>query len=551
MGISEWMKTPTNYGQSTKRDDLGSFLQYAGSTLSGKPGVAQHVMDKFTLSRQMAYEDEQRRIALEQQQAQQQARAGAAAAGKARQEEARAAEWQSIFGQRQQNTPQQVSGPLSFGAGTPTPQQGLAGNIQEQGLTVGMRPSGPTTEHMENWGGQRGGLPVEGNRNAPPQMNGAPQGGLTFGAPKPQSNNITDEQMQRVIMAQNLDPKRVKQIKALYEFQQGMNEQPDYSGNVPLGYQFADPNNPRAGVKKIPGLPGEQTKPRGTTKLADGRLYWTDSLEDGTPELVNPGMEMPGAEPNAAEQKITRIMETLGTDRATAVAIVDGVVKTTIDPVTRQVTLTDLRTGRLWEGVGGGQPPEAQPSAPIQPPRVDFDEPFANTEDAFGAKGFIQGIANTVAGAVGAGVPFPETMETQNDFAVLKESLLNNIASGYKRQPPAWLLKNIEKLVPEAGKFWSGTADARNKLESIGRDLEREYNSTERQIGSRVLSPALQLELETRRAGLDNALAQVQQALDSFGAQQGDIPSPANRSEYDALPFGAEYRKDGKVYKKK
>lgn len=296
------------------------------------------------------------------------------------------------------------------------------------------------------------------------------------------------------------------------------NAGPEFSGNVPAGHMLADPSYPRAGVIPIPGAPGAKPKTRTKTKLADGRYYWDDSLDGSQgptrPQLVAPELEMPGQNSSEAEQKIARIMENLNTDEATAIAIVDGVVKTTLDPVTREVILTDMRTGQPWQGVDGQQGSGQTPAVPE--PRLNFGEAFTDTSNAFGAEGFGRNLINKAAGAFGANVPFPETLKTQNDFAILKEGLINEIASSYGRQPPSWLLKNIEALTPEAGKFWAGAADAESKLESIGRDFERAYNSTVRQLSGRALSPDLRLEFETRQAGLDSVLNQVQQALDSF-----------------------------------
>ena len=56
--------------------------------------------------------------------------------------------------------------------------------------------------------------------------------------------------------------------------------------------QFANlPGYLEAYSKSVFETPKEQK--REMTKLADGRYYWNDSLEKGTPELVSPGLSLP------------------------------------------------------------------------------------------------------------------------------------------------------------------------------------------------------------------------------------------------------------------
>lgn len=171
-----------------------------------------------------------------------------------------------------------------------------------------------------------------------------------------------------------------------------------------------------------------------------------------------------------------------------------------------------------------------------------FGPQYPAADQAFGIGGAATGAVNTVFDAIGAGAPYPDVQQTQADFNVLRESLLNDIASAYNRQPPSWLLQEIRDLTPEAGSPFQGAGAAQTKLNAIGRHLTNELQLTEQAL-QRQLSPQNRQELEARAQGLQAGIARVQSAINAFGRQQ---PQPSQGETgadgWTTLPNGVRIR---------
>ncbi|UMA67278.1 hypothetical protein LVO79_21095 (plasmid) [Roseivivax marinus] len=226
---------------------------------------------------------------------------------------------------------------------------------------------------------------------------------------------------------------------------------------------------------------------------------------------------------SAPEASIRRIMEAYSVDRRTATGIVDGTLRVSRDPVDDTVIVTDLATRESYRP---GMPdetmgPQAQP--PVQErPALSFpgSTGAGDASDAFGFEGMLKGSANAASDFLGMGAPFEGVRETQSDFAVLSESLINDVASAYERQPPSWLLENIRELTPQAGGF-QGAGAARSRLGALRRNFENELNIADEQLGRRM-SPAERQSLLSRRTGLEAAIAKVDSYLGRFGGSEGN-----------------------------
>lgn len=257
--------------------------------------------------------------------------------------------------------------------------------------------------------------------------------------------------------------------------------------------------------------------------------------EDGQRKFMSPGAAVrtgatpaPSTKGNAAEDKIARLTQQLidtgytedaAEARNLAVGIVDNRFTTSRHPVTGEAQILDVATG---QPVSRNGPEEV--SAQTNPPAVsgsgrnedDFGDRFSNSREAFGVGGALASGINSAFDTVGAEVPYPDVQQTQSDFAVLRESLLNDIGSAYNRQPPSWLLRNIQALTPQAGSVFEGASTAQTKLTAIGRQLSDELRIAEEAL-QRELSPQNRQEVETKVVGLRAALSRLSDALQSFG----------------------------------
>lgn len=229
-----------------------------------------------------------------------------------------------------------------------------------------------------------------------------------------------------------------------------------------------------------------------------------------------------------ADRELSRL-ESIGIPRDVAIKIKEGVFKVVTDPTTRESVVIDLSNGApVYRVSMDGQQPPA--SASGQPTGQEADRSGArlsygntvpdNAENSFGVEGFLKGVGNTIADVAGTDVPFRDVQDTQSDFAVLREAMINDVASAYNRQPPSWLLKNIEALTPEAGSLRQGASGAQAKLRSLRRNFETELNLARSQLQHRV-SPQVRQEVEAKILGLENAIGRVDGALSRFGSQGG------------------------------
>jgi hypothetical protein len=233
---------------------------------------------------------------------------------------------------------------------------------------------------------------------------------------------------------------------------------------------------------------------------------------------------------SAAEQQIERIMRANPTlTYQQAVNIVDNVYKTDRDPLTRELGIVDM--SQLGSGnsplVYGGAPPAAQAQEQAPPPEqgalaapaLTFGDgaQFQNAPQAFGGGAVVRSGINTLADTVGASAPFPETMQAVDDFTVFKEGLVNSFASAYGRQPPSWLLQNIEALAPRPGRVFEGPERAQSKLRAMTRELETRRRGLERSM-QRRMTPQNRSDIEGQIAGIDAVLEQINQSLGGFTA---------------------------------
>ena len=202
----------------------------------------------------------------------------------------------------------------------------------------------------------------------------------------------------------------------------------------------------------------------------------------------------------------------------------------------------DMATGERLEPGRVMAQPESQPTesatgerSPEQP-RGDYGERFDGAGETFGIAGTARNVANIAADAVGADPLFPDAMSAKDDFSVLREQLINDVSSAYQRQPPSWLLRNIEALMPTPGSPFTGVGRAQSQLQSLSRSLRGEKESARRQLENRELSREARQEIEQRVNDLTTGLDRIDSAISSF-ANEG-------RGERRGSPEAGEVPRD-------
>lgn len=221
------------------------------------------------------------------------------------------------------------------------------------------------------------------------------------------------------------------------------------------------------------------------------------------------------------DRKILEYEHLYGVDKGTAVALADGLIKSVTDPITRETSLVDMRTGQPWSGVNGGTQPAVtqvdqapEETTTTKQPNLSFGPSIEGAGDAFGLEGAAKGALNTIGGAVGV-TPYPDVQSAQSDFAVLRESLTQDISGAYNGRVPAFLQKNIQELTPQSGNVFESTDKAQSKLKALQRSLEGELQSAESSLRRRM-TPTARQELETQINSIQTALGRIGRALNSF-----------------------------------
>lgn len=300
-------------------------------------------------------------------------------------------------------------------------------------------------------------------------------------------------------------------------------QQQAQQGNQTAAWLATQPNGQRYAEAILAGVPAGQVLQMYQAE-AKGQGQVKGVVVNG--QLVNPitGEQIgdyrdQGGDQSAKEQQIARIKQAYGVDDRTAVGIADGVLNVSRHPVDQSVIVTNLATGESYSpqarGANGSSAPAMTGGSASQPIAAPQPTGGPDATDAFGLEGMVKGGVNSIADFAGMPPPFEGVQNSQSDFAVLRESLTNDIAAGYGRQPPSWLLQNIQDLTPQAGSTM-GAGAAQSKLNALRRGFAGELANIQEQLSGRV-SPTTRTELRQRGSAIQSAIGKVDRALGSFG----------------------------------
>jgi len=170
-----------------------------------------------------------------------------------------------------------------------------------------------------------------------------------------------------------------------------------------------------------------------------------------------------------AERKIQRLMET-GLDRATAIAIADGRVAVSRDPVTQRVTLVDKGTFQTI-----GQAPDAvADEVGGVPPAGEAEDRFKDLPvgQAGGLVGWGANIANLVTDALGAGQQFPKLGEAQAAMNDLSKRTILMLDADFAGKPSNFTREIVADLTVKPAEVFQGSTQSYQKTVNMISALE-------------------------------------------------------------------------------
>jgi len=162
-------------------------------------------------------------------------------------------------------------------------------------------------------------------------------------------------------------------------------------------------------------------------------------------------------------------MET-GLDRATAIAIADGRVAVSRDPVTQRVTLVDKGTFQTI-----GQAPDAvADEVGGVPPAGEAEDRFKDLPvgQAGGLVGWGANITNLVTDALGAGQQFPKLGEAQAAMSDLSKRTILMLDADFAGKPSNFTREIVADLTVKPAEVFQGSTQSYQKTVNMISALE-------------------------------------------------------------------------------
>ena len=267
--------------------------------------------------------------------------------------------------------------------------------------------------------------------------------------------------------------------------------------------------------------------PRAPTVVAPG-----SSVIDDTGRVLFTAPDRP--QDPARERRINDLMATFGVDRATALGVVDGVLRLDTDPVSGQPRSNNLFTGQsrplnMMAPVAAAPaaaptalpaaPPAAAPAAPAAAPAAPRQTLYemAGTPFTTGAAPAVAAAAQGVLGQVGANVVSPEFTERRQAFGNAQGELIRSLAIN-----PRFPVAEMERIRREINIEPGVTTDPQTlqaRMRSIDSSLRTRLANEERAAGDTSLP------VETRRNAA-TAANDIRNFLEVLGAPQAGEPPP-------------------------
>ena len=231
----------------------------------------------------------------------------------------------------------------------------------------------------------------------------------------------------------------------------------------------------------------------------------------------------------ARDRRITDIMTTFGVDRATALGVVDGVLRFDADPVTGQPRVSNMFTNQsrplnmipapaaaapAAAAPAAAAPAAAAPAAAERPRQTLYE--MAGTPFTTGAFPAGAAAAQSVLGQVGANVVSPEFTERRQAFGNAQGELIRSLAIN-PRFPVAEMERIRREINIEPGVL-TDPQTLQARMRSIDSSLRTRLANEER------AATDTSLPVETRRNAA-TAANDIRNFLNVLGAPQGGAPA--------------------------
>lgn len=237
---------------------------------------------------------------------------------------------------------------------------------------------------------------------------------------------------------------------------------------------------------------------------------------------------------SAAENKIQRLMET-GLNRATAIAIADGRLTTSQDPITGQVQLIDKGTGNvIAPSVPQSVAAEVEPAE--DGPAGQFEG--LDPSEALGLGGWTKNVINLVGDAIGAGQAYKEAGAVSSALENLQGRTILLAGLDVAGKPSNFTREEIrDRFTISANELTTGPDRAYQKSQEMVRLLEETYAVTQRNAqGGGGASVQQQKNAMETLPSLDALLRDYRSLQDEFAAKINPPSSPAvNPVEIDLM----------------
>ena len=180
---------------------------------------------------------------------------------------------------------------------------------------------------------------------------------------------------------------------------------------------------------------------------------------------------------SAAEDKIRRLMET-GLNRATAIAIADGRLTTSQDPITGQVQLIDKGTGNV---IAPSVPQSVAAEVEISDAATEGQFEGLDPSEALGLGGWTKNVINLVGDAIGAGQAYKEAGAVSSALENLQGRTILLAGLDVAGKPSNFTREEIrDRFTISANELTTGPDRAYQKSQEMVRLLEETVAVTQR-----------------------------------------------------------------------